>query len=228
MKQLFILLSLLFFSLLSFGQEKLLYVPTYEDGDTSYWFNWQQEKFEKAGLKKLTETNYALYFRFSTEIYAVDIWTENLSDFYGIVTNFTTSYDPDHNVKNQDREGEFFYCSKTLETSEAKEIYKLFKENEIFDIPPQDSIENWEQGEDGTTYFIEYSNKDLYSFKDYWAPSHYMDKIDEAKRINILTEQLEEKLKFEQMFLEFLDSLPSGTYKAGGIIVTTNSNGNNK
>jgi len=228
MKQILILLSLLFIRLYSFGQEKLIYVPTYQDGDTSFWFNWQQEKFEKAGLKKLTETNSELYFRISTEIYAVDIWSENLSDFHGIVTNFTTSYNPDQDIYNQNKEEEFFYFSKILETSEAKEIFKLFKERDIFKIPPQDSIKNWEPGEDGTTCFIEYSNKDLYSFKDYWAPSHYKDKIDEAKRLYILTEQLEEKLKFEQMFLEFLDSLHSGSYKAGGIIVTTNSNGNNK
>ena len=223
MKQIIYILAFLTFGQLCYGQEKSFYVPTYGNGDTTLWFKWQQEKFEKAGLKNLTQTTDTLHFRFASEIQAVDIWTTNFLTFSGTLTNFTTSYDPDGHKREKKKEDKFFSESKHLDTSTARQVYELFIEKSIFEILPQDSINNWTDGLDGTTYFIEHSTKNSYSFKDYWTPSIFKDKVDEAKRFHEITERLEELLNLRQLFGQFINSLPYGTYRAGGIAIITTS-----
>jgi len=223
MKQIIYILTFLNFGQLCYGQVKSFYVPTYGNIDTTLWFKWQQEKFEKAGLKNLTQTTDTLHFRFSSETQAIDIWTTNFLTFSGTLMNFTTSYDPDAHKRKKQKEDKFFSDSKTLDTSTARQVYELFMEKSIFEIPPQDSINNWTNGKDGITYFIEYSTNNKYSFKDYWTPSIFKDKVYEAKRLTELTEKLEILLNLRQSFGQFINLLPYGAYRAGGISIITTS-----
>lgn len=223
MKQIIYILTFLSFGQLCFGQEKSFYVPTYGNGDTTLWFKWQQEKIEKAGLKNLTKIADTLHFRFSSEIQAIDIWTTDFLTFSGTLTNFTTSYDPDAHKRKKEKADKFFSDKKSLDTSTARQVYELFLEKSIFEIQPQDSIKIWTDGKDGITYFIEHSTKNSYSFKDYWTPSIFKDKVDEAKNIHELTVKLEELLDLRQSLGQFINSLPYGTYRAGGISIVTTS-----
>lgn len=223
MKQIIYILWLLSLGQLCFGQEKSFYVPTYGNDDTTLWFKLQQEKFGKAGLKNLTNATDTLHFRFSSEIQAIDIWTTNYLTFSGILTNFTTSYDPNGHERKNPKEEKFYSKVNKLDTNIVRQIYEVFNEKAIFDIPPQDSIKDWNDGLDGITYFVEYSTFSSYLFKDYWTPSAFKDKVDEAKRFYELTQRLEELLNLHQSFEQFISSLPYGTYKAGGILIITTS-----
>ena len=220
MKQIIYILTFLSFGQFCIGQEKSFYVPTYKDGDTTLWFKLQQEKFEKAGLSDLTKSTDALHFRFSSEIQAVDIWTTDFLTFSGTQTNFTTSYNPNGHKRKKEI---FFSKANLIDTATAMKVYNLFIEKSIFEIAPQDSIKDWSSGKDGVTYFIEYTTSNIYSFKDYWSPETFKNKITAAKNIYEIAQKLEELLNLEQSFGHFINSLPSGTYRGGGIEIIMNS-----
>ena len=211
------------FGQLCYGQNKKSYLPLYANGDTILWFKLQQEKLHKAGLKDLTKTKEKLHFRLSSETQAIDIWTTDQMIFWGTLTNFTTSYNTQNHQRKRPNKEKFFSTVTKLDTSNARRIYDLFMKKSIFDIPPQDSIKDWTGGLDGTTYFIEQSTSDHYSFKEYWTPDLFKDKVDEAKRINELTLDLEVLLNLTQSFDQFIHSLPYGTYNAGGDLILTTS-----
>ena len=220
MKQIIYILTFLSFVQLCSGQEKSFYVKTYGNEDTTLWFKWQQEKFEKAGLKNLAETTDTLHFRFSSEIQAIEIWTTDFLTFSGKQTNFTTSYNPNGRKRKKER---FFSKTSLIDTATAMKVYNLFIEKSIFEIAPQDSIKDWSSGKDGVTYFIEYSTSNIYSFKDYWSPETFKNKIKAAKNIYEITQKLEELLNLKQSFGHFINSLPNGAYRGGGIEIIMNS-----
>ncbi|MEX1191559.1 MAG: hypothetical protein WEA99_06260 [Brumimicrobium sp.] len=221
MKQIIYIFTFLFFGQFCFGQEKNSYVPTYENGDTTLWFNWQQEKFQKAGLKNLSKTTDTLHFRFSSEIQAIDIWTTNFLTFSGTLTNFTKKYAPDARKRKKEK---FYSNTKSIDSVTAKQVYDLFIEKAIFEIVPQDNIKEWSSGKDGNIFFIEYVSQNYYSFKDYWSPETFKEKITAAKKINYIAEKLEEMLSLKKSFGQFINSLPNGAYRAGGIEIIMNSN----
>lgn len=223
MKQIIYILTFLTLGQLCFGQEKSFYVPTYGVGDTSLWFKWQQEKFKKCELKNLTKSTDTLHFRFASETQAVDIWTTNYLTFSGTLTNFTESYDSDQHKRKKPVK-ESFYCeTKQLDTSKVRQVYCLFKSLTIFELPPQESIKDWIQGLDGITYFIECSTPTSYSFKNYWTPSIFKNKVEEAKRFYELTKELENLLGLRKSFNQFVHTLPKGTYTGGGLSLITTS-----
>jgi hypothetical protein len=206
-----------------FGQTKSISIPICNDGDTSLWFKWQQEKFSQVGLLNLLTSNDSLHFRFSTETQSIDIWTNDFNIFYGIFANFTTSYDPDKYKKENPPLDEFYSNKSELDTITARQVYIIFSELSIFDIPADDSLQGWYTGHDGDEYLIEYSTTYNYSFKKYWTPSAYKEKIKEAASIDSLVKQLETRLKMQKSFWTFIDTLPLGCYHTGSIEVTCKS-----
>jgi hypothetical protein len=204
----------------TFGQTKNISIPTYKNGDTSLWFKWQQEKYAKVGLPNLTNSYDSLHFRFSTETQAIDIWTADFKTFNGTFANFTTSSDPNKYKKENPPADKFYSNKDKLDTATARQVYNIFNELSIFSIPTGDSIEGWHLGNDGDEYLIEYSTPTNYSFKEYWTPSYYKDKIIEAASIDSLAKQLETTLQMQKAFGLFLNTLPIGCYFSGSFFVT--------
>lgn len=202
----------------SCGQRKDVFIPTLKNGDTSLWYKWQQEKYHMAGLPDLVSSGDNLHFRFASEIQALDIWTSDFKEFFGTLTNFTRSCNENSNPKSQ----KFFSSKSNIEKGIAKEIYNIFNKLLIFSIPPDDSLPGWRSGNDGKEYYIEYSTPMKYSFKTYWTPYVYKGQIKEAEQIDNLVEQLEALLKMKKCFVDFIYTLPHGTYMAGGVFVITN------
>lgn len=219
---------MLFFGQFCFGQTKNISIPTYKSGDTSFWYKWQKEKFAKIGLVDLITLKDGMHFRLSTETQAVEIWTADFRTFYGTFANYTTTYDPDKYERKKPKP-EKFYSNKTeLDTATSRRVYYIFMSLSIFSIPTQDSIPGWYSGNDGIEYLIEFSTPAEYSFKGYWTPSAYKDKIKEAALIDSLTNQLETTLQMQQSFSTFIDSLPFGSYNAGGISIVTTLKANKR
>ena len=127
----------------------------YKVGDTSLWYKWEQRDFREGGLPDLTQSKDSLHFRFSTETQAIDIWTNDFKTFNGTFMNHTTSEPCDDClIKGKSK----FYSNKyNLDTAKARMAYDLFDKLSIFDIPTQDSIKGWDQGNDGEEFLIEHS-----------------------------------------------------------------------
>lgn len=202
------------------GQIKTISVPTYPDGDTSLWFNWQQEKFLKSGLPDLVKSTDRTHFRFSTETQAVDIWTKDFITFYGTLANYTTRYDPDKYKQEKPKPEKFQSSISEIDTAVAKQIFLVLESLAIFSIPTSDSIVGWESGMDGTEILIEYSTPHTYSFKEYWTPSHFKTELWQAAAIDSLENQLNTTLEMRKAFGVFINSLPHGCYRAGSFFVT--------
>src|SRR5580698_7442141 len=142
------------------GQQKFVSIP----GNTFLWQQWQEQKFQKAGLPNLETSTDSLHFRFSTDNQAIDVWTTDYQTFHGTFADFTTSYDPDTTKKTPEPE-EFFSKKTNMDTGFSKRIYNLFKSLSIFSIPIEDSIPGWMIGREGEEYVIEYSTPTTYSVK---------------------------------------------------------------
>jgi hypothetical protein len=199
------------------GQSKLVSENIYSNGNSIISYLSQREKFEKAGLPDLIKSTDTLHFRVSSMKQAIDIWTKDYITFYGTLTNFTTSYEGDRHKRKNKKANKFYSDKKSIDTATAKRIYGVFVEKSIFEIPLADSIKGWStNGRDGTSYYVEKSTKNDYLFKDYWSPSTFKDKIDEAKRLHELTEELEKLLCMNESFGQFIQSLPYGTYTSDG------------
>jgi hypothetical protein len=201
------------------GQTKQISIPMYGMSDTTLWYKWQQKSFEQIGLPNLATSKDSLHFRFSTETQAVDIWTADYKTFYGTFSNFTTSEDNDKHPKPSK-----FYSNKTsLDTAISRKIYDIFRELSIFEIPTDASIKGWFPGNDGDEYVIEYSTPAKYSFKTYWTPSEYKDKIKEAELIYNLATRLEVVLEMRKSFGTFINTLPLGCYHSGSMFIMCTS-----
>lgn len=216
MRNLFFLTLFFLVPALGKGQHKTISIPeTIKKYDTAYWSNRIKEDSNEAGLPNLIKTNDALYFRYSTDVQSIDIWTEDFKNFHGTFANFTIGNTYKRDKKKLPRE--FYFDVRPIDTLEAKEIYTLFSSLKVFNIPSQDSISGWKQGCDGMGYNIEYSTPHYYSFKSYWSPNAEGN-LKEAVIMDTLINKLEKRLKLHQSFYGFIDCLPAGLYGGGGIV----------
>jgi len=151
----------------------------------------------------------------------VDIRTNDFKKFDGVVYNFTKKYD----LKNSNYDSaSVFINKKKLKHAEAQEIYKIFKNKAIFEIPSQEKIPGWGGiGSDGVTYLIEYSTPQHYSMKSYWTPGGLRYQVKEANIIYALVGQLELNLGLRYSFQKFINHLPKGCYQAGGMMLACNN-----
>jgi hypothetical protein len=81
-----------------------------------------------------------------------------------------------------------FYVWKEQPKSGWTKFFGDLKKSNIYDLRDQHEIKNWESKiDDGTTYLIEYANKEKYRFYSYSNPSAYKDKYIECRQMtNIL------------------------------------------
>lgn len=204
----------------TYGQVKTLDIPVFKNGEQSLWYKWQQENVAAIGLPDLTKSTDSLHFRFATETQMVDIWTNDFKKFHGVVYNFTKKYDSKNSNYNSKS---VFINREKLKGAAAQEIYRIFKDKAIFEIPGKEKISGWGIGADGETYLIEHSTPGQYSMKSYWSPSMFRYQIKEAKIIYALVGQLELNLGLRYSFQKFINHLPRGCYRAGGIVLACNN-----
>ncbi|WP_375447547.1 hypothetical protein [uncultured Fibrella sp.] len=223
MKRIVAISAFLLYAQLGLGQAKRLSIPLYGSGDTSLWFNWQKEKFSQVGLLDLVTATDSLHVRLSTETQAVDIWTSDLKTFHGSFANFTTRYDPEK-IRNPSKKQDRIFSRKVaLSPAVAGQIHALIDELTILSIPTSEQIEGWGLGADGNTYLIEQSTPSQYTFKEYWTPSTFKDRLKEAAIIQQFIDELDTRLQMKSSFRTFINTLPKGTYRAGGLMLITSS-----
>jgi hypothetical protein len=217
-----IIIIAIFFNSSLFGQIKDAYIPQYGNGDTTLWYKWKMNEIKQMGLENLLNSKDSLHFRFWTETSAIDIRTSDFKTFKGVLCYFATSANATA-LNTTNRKPDKYYSKKIpLKSLIAKRIYKLFDSLLIFSIPTGDSIKGWGGGNDGETFIIEYSTGEKYSFKEYWTPSLFREKVSEAKNMNMLVHELSKIKLSRDSWFDYLNTLPEGYYRAGGMMVTYN------
>jgi hypothetical protein len=220
-KQILIIVLLSLFGQLCAGQAKIISIPMTSRGDTSFWYKYQHEKFAEIGIEDLIHSKDSLVLRVSTEIQMVEIHMANFNTFTGKVYNFTKRVLREPYQQDREMRNKFLFNEKALKKTTARQIYELFKKFSIDTIPSQEQIKRWPMGFDGMSYIIEYATPSTYSFKSYWEPASSRYTLKEAAAIDNFTKELRAKLELYTSFDSFINSLPTGTYRAGGISVIT-------
>jgi hypothetical protein len=199
------------------GQTKRISIPNDNWRDSSSQFSLLQKDFRSLGLVDLLKSKEALHIRISSEFQVVDIWTDEQDRFIGTLVNFTMRV---NSYQTSDSLAKRILSNKIiLDSAMAKQVYNSFMDLSINAIPTDSQIRGWNAGDDGLEYTIEYSTPTTYSFKEYWSPFHFTDKIKEARIIQTFVDQTEKYLHLRKSFEAFINSLPDGCYRAGGISV---------
>ena len=201
-------------------QVKTVDIPVYKNGVQTFWYKWQQKIVAEVGLSDLTKSTDSLHFRFATDTQIIDIRTNDFKKFDGVVYNFTKKYDSKNS--NYDTTS-VFMNKKKLKQAAAQEIYTVFKNKSIFEIPSEEKIPGWGMVLDGEIYIIEYSTPSQYSMKTYGTPDMFRHRIKEANTIYALAGQLKLDLGLRDSFQKFINHLPKGCYRAGGIMLSCNN-----
>ncbi len=190
-------------TLSTFGQQKVW------TGDTTYWYNYQKHENSKLGLEDLLNSKYPFAFRITSLNIITDIWTVEGTKFTGKQILFTsTSEDNPENCK-------YFWRTEIIGNDTAQFINQFLEDYKILNIPPQDSIRDWENGFDGSIYLIEYATPTIYSFKSYWTPTAFPS-IPEAVSISNFIQKIENLLEQHDKFDNFIESLPKDkSYRYG-------------
>ena len=222
MKKRLPLLLLLACSAFAQAQPKHIEVPVRSANDTSLSYKWAQERIQEAGLADLRQSREAVHFRFYTEKQIIDIWSDDRRVFNGVLSNHTSSYTDDNTSSRRKKAqtSKSYFQNIPIDTASARQAYLLFTGGAIAAIPPQDSIPGWDPGFDGYMYYIESSTPDTYSFREYWTPSLYNDKLKEAAALCTFGNKMETLMDTERIFSLFLNRLPKGCYYSGGMYIT--------
>jgi hypothetical protein len=213
MKRIYFILFMLWVARPGCCQQKKINIPVNKYWDSARWKDYLNRDTDDFGLKNLYKNNDLVHFRISTDIYAVDIWTNDHKTFGGSFSVFTSGNSYRGLKRKKPNKN---YCrTKPLDTATAAKIYRLFQSQSVFSIPPQDSIKGWNMGDDGEDCNIEYSTPTYYSAKFYWTPEVFPT-LHEAITINYVWIKLYNMLDMENEFGNLIHSLPAGAYSAGG------------
>jgi len=215
------LFALCFFVQISFGQSKTIQLPPYYQT----WYGLTKENIQQAGLKDLTTAIEPVHFRFWTETQAVDIWTTDNKTFQGKLVYYTRTYtkEKDNDLYQPEKPGKFYSKLTEMDTVTARKIYQYAYQQQLFQIPSEDSIKGWHDGNDGITYFVEYSTPSFYSFKEYWTPED--QEVKEAAIIVNVLQYLKRTLNLDKEWEAFVETLPKGCYHAGSILLKCTDTG---
>lgn len=217
MKYSFSLFVLLLIGVSAFGQDKPRNIPTYKDGSFTLWYTWSQKEAQKMGLSNLTENKDSLHYRlWMNYVIAVDIYITDDAKLSGHIGFSTTGISKS---KKQNPKEYNYNLLEAINDTAALQIYNYIQNHKVADIPPQDSISGWWQGNDGDEYLIEVSTPTLYQLKDYWTPGAF-PAIKEAVQVDSLFKYLERVLNLSQRQWQFISALPRNTgYTMGNMSV---------
>ncbi|MEO6285758.1 MAG: hypothetical protein ABIN80_28270 [Dyadobacter sp.] len=196
-------------------------IPVNTNGDTSFWNKYQSEKFAEIGLSNLAQSRDSLILRISTEIQSIEIRTTNFETFSGKIYNFTKKVSLNPDQQSKEVQNKWLSNKTAIKPTTARQVYELSKKLSIDTIPSEEQIKRWPIGADGMSYIIEYATPSTYSFKSYWEPSTSRYTLKEAAAIDNFTKELKATLELYTCFDTFINSLPAGTYHAGGILAIT-------
>ena len=198
--------------IISFQSNKQKNIPINKNGDTTLWYIWRHKRDDDIKLKHLITSTDSIHFRFWTNGQAVDIWSNDYKIFYGQLTNYADKYE-----KKENKPLKTFSNQVQIDTSLPRKTFELIKT--INNIPSEDSIKDWKQGNDGIEYLFESSTPNYYAFKHYWTPHAQESTLVEAKQIQSFVDKIYLMLNLKVEYDKFFETLKSGSYSNDGFIM---------
>lgn len=213
MRTLLTIIILIFANTL-FGQTKALINVINANGDTSFWFKYQNVVIKDLSLSRLDKSTYPFHFRVWKTNQVLDIWQTSDSSYAGQLTSWVTEQAP-AKEKSTDRT---LIDKRKLDTDTIKHIISLIDTSQIMKLPTDDSIKGWQHGFDGITYIIETSTKSTYSFKTYWTPKAQDTTLAEAQYLQSFVDKIFDLSNGMTTWNQFEKNIPYECYNVGGTI----------
>jgi hypothetical protein len=198
MKVRFTIVILTLMCFIARGQEKRLTA----DSDTIYWQSYYRAILIKTGVDLIEKTNNEFVFRFWDGIKLIELKN---TESTGTVTFILQQY------KNK-KEGRLYSKRTVLNNSTTKLLKDMLDKYELLQIPTYSQIKGWDGGLDGKTYITEYADKTKYSFKTYWSPDSYKDKLIEAGQLTDFISELDKIGEIEIMQKKFMTRQPFSSW----------------
>ena len=200
MKNLLTILFLTFLNLTTVGQDKILTA----DSDTIFWSRYYKPLKNEIGLEPTDKIQTDFYFRFWDGIKVIELKRVN-KKLLGTATFLLRQY-------KKSKEGRLYFKKSLLTDQSTEIISELLTKYKIIEMPTDKKITGWEGGLDGITYIIEHADNDSYSFKNYWTPTHYRDKIAEAKQFTDFVDNLNNIDELKTLGKKFMSRQPFSSW----------------
>lgn len=196
------------------GQTKTLYNVTNPNGDTSFWFKYQNIVIDDLALVRLDTSTLTYHFRVWKTNQVLDVWQNRDSSYSAQLTCWVTERTPTKEVPTDRTLIERNIFSKDT----ARAILNFVTASEINKLPTDNFISGWKQGFDGVTYIIEFANPTTYSFKTYWTPKAQDTSLQEAKILQSFVDNIFDLANSKATWNNFEKSIPYECYNVGGAI----------
>jgi hypothetical protein len=182
------------------GQEKTMSA----DSDTVFWYKYYAGIKNKIGLDPIDKIKDNFYFRLWTGVNVI-VLRRAEGKVSGDVTFLVQQY-------KENKVGKIYFKKTPLTTVTTEQIYDLINKYKIIELPTDKQIDGWEMGLDGITYIIETSDKTNFSWKTYWTPTHYKDKLVEAKRLADFLNKINSIEELNSIGKRFMERQPFSTW----------------
>lgn len=197
-----------------FGQTKTFTIETNQNGDTSFWFKYQDAIIKDLALFRLDTVTSNFHFRVWKSNQVLDVWQNRDSSYSAQLTSWVFEISP---VKETPTD-RILVDRKTYDKETGKKIFDFIVTSGINKLPTDNLIAGWKQGFDGETYIIEFAIPTAYSFKTYWTPSVQDSSLQEAKFIETFVDNIFEMANGKTTWRIFETTIPYECYKVGGTI----------
>src|SRR6267378_6314087 len=157
MKTWLTILILVFLSLISFGQKRVLT----SGSDTLFWNSRYVSLANEIGLEKAENVTAEFFFRFWDQQKIIELRRNN-GQLSGNVTFLLRQY-------RKNKKGRVYSKKFEISDADAERIYELVLKYGILELPTDKRINGWQQGFDGAVYVTEHVEQNNYSFKTYWT-----------------------------------------------------------
>jgi hypothetical protein len=200
MKIRFTILLLITIVTSAIGQDKILS----SDSDTAFWFKYYKTYRNKIGLEATDKIDSKFYFRFWDGSKVIEL-RQKEDKYIGTVTFLLQQY-------KKNKEGRLYFTKNILTDKTTNLINELLTKYRISELPTDKQINGWDGGLDGIIYITEFADPDQYSFKNYWTPEIYKDKIPEAKMLIDFITQLNEIEELRLIGKKFMNRQPFSSW----------------
>jgi hypothetical protein len=193
------------------GQDKILSA----DSDTLSTFKYFKNLRNKIGLEPIQTINSDFYFSFWDGIKVIELRQID-GKMKGTVTFFLQQY-------KRKKEGRIYFTKTALMDKTTDSIHELVTKFKIIEIPTDNQIKGWGGGLDGITYVSEFCDNKYYSFKTYWTPDEFQDKLSEARQLIAFIAQLDKIKEINEIGKKFMYLQPFSSWYSsiGGAEITT-------
>jgi len=202
---------LTFTTLTAVGQVKVLTT----DSDTVFWVKYYKTLRSEIRLEPTDKIQSDFYFRFWDGRKVIELKRVD-KKLQGTVTFLLRQC-------KKNKEGRLYFKKTVLTDRTTQIIFDLVTKENIINLPSDKYIKGWDGGLDGITYLVEHADSDSYSFKNYWTPTYYQDKLTEAKQLVDFVDKLNNIDELKILGKKFMDRQPFSSWYGsigGGTIVS--------